>query len=104
MSRGYNKSGLHIDVGLLRDHISKLREEKKLVERLYDNVSAMRSCSDPSEYGQYYTIFRDIDQFLGYFARMIKELSEAEAEAIRLSRDAGEKIDDNAAQVRRAFL
>lgn len=103
MSRGYNKNGLFIDVGLLRDHISELREEKKMVERLYENVVAMKNCSDPSVYGQHYAILHDIDQLVEYFGRMTKVLAEAEAEAIQLSHTIGDKIEENTDRVRHTF-
>ena len=100
MSKGYNKNGLFVDVGLLRDHISKLREEKKLAQRLYDNVVAMRNYGDPSMYGQYRAVLRDVEQLIEYFDRMAKVLSDAEVEAVRLSRTVGARIKEDTDRVR----
>lgn len=103
MIRGHNKNGLFIDVELLRDHIYKLREEKKIVERLYDSVMAMKSCSD-SMYGQENVVLCEIDHLLEYFARMINVLENAETEAIQLSHIIGGKIEEDTEQARRISL
>ena len=94
MRRNHNKDGIFMDVGLLRDHISKLREEKKLASRLYENVVAMRNSAGPEFYSQYNSILRDIDQLIEYFGSMSMVISNTEAEAIRLSREIGALIED----------
>jgi len=85
----------------LRDHISKLREERKLAARLYENVLAMKRCSDPAAAYQYDPILRDIDQLEEYFQRMASFLAEVEDEAVRLSNKLGRMIDEDTDSTRR---
>lgn len=100
MRKSCNHGGLFVDTGLLRDHVSKLREEKKTAVRLYESVEAMRNYADPEAYGQYTVVLRDIKQLIEYFDRMARVLAEAGDEAVHLSREIGDLLKDDAAQVR----
>ena len=93
MSNRHN-NGLFVDTGLLRDHVSKLREERKLACKLYDTVLAMRRMSDPSVAYQYNSILRDVEQLIEYFGRMADLLSTASDEAVQMSRQIGSLIQD----------
>ena len=93
MSNHHN-NGLFVDTGLLRDHVSKLREERKLACKLYDTVAAMRKMSDPSLVPQYNRILRDVEQLIEYFGRMADLLSKTSDEAVQLSRQIGTLIQD----------
>lgn len=100
MSFDHRQSDVFVDTGLLRDHVSKLCEQKKTATKLYNNVLAMRNCGDPSEYGKYYPILRDIDQLIDYLYTMYKVLNNAEDDAVQLSRVIGNLIEDGADNVR----
>lgn len=84
MSKGYN-SGLFVDIGLLRDHISKLREEKKLATRLYENIAVMKTAADPMTAYQYDSVLRDIEQIVEYLDTMANLLAHICDEAVQLS-------------------
>lgn len=94
MSKGNHRTGVYVDVGLLRDHVSKLREEKKTAMKLYDSVVMMRECSELPAGGQYSAVLRDVNQLIEYFNRMARVLAEAEDEAIRISKEIGIAIED----------
>lgn len=80
-----NNNGLHVDTGLLRDHISKLREEKKVASRLYENIVAMKTAADPMAAHQYDLVLRDIEKMIEYFNAMSKQLTYIIDEAVQLS-------------------
>lgn len=98
MSKGYNANETYVDTGLLRDHVSKLREEKKLAMRLRDGIVAMRNNSDSAAFGEFYPILRDLDMMIEYFERMARVLAVTESEAVQLSRELGNEIEENTAQ------
>lgn len=85
MSRNHSQDGVFLDTGLLRDHVSKLREERKLALRLREAVVSMRMVSDPTVAYQYNSVLRDIDQLIEYFGRMAKLLDDVDDEAVALS-------------------
>lgn len=85
MSKGGNHNGTFVDTGLLRDHVSKLREQRKTAVKLYENVRMMKQLADPAEAYQYDSILRNVNQLIEYFDRMSKVLAEVEDDAIVLS-------------------
>lgn len=93
MSKGYNKNGVFVDTGLLRDHVSKLREERKTAIKLYDSVAAMRNCCDPVDAYKYGSVLHDIEQLIEYLTKMSKLLDRASDGAARLSHELGERIE-----------
>ena len=95
MSKDFNNDALFVDTGCLRDHVSKLREEKKLAARLYENVLVLRRLSDPSTSYQYNSILRDVNQMIEYFERMASVLNRIDDEAIRLSREIKHTIEED---------
>ena len=101
MSKSYNKNGLYVDTGLLRNHISKLQEEKKLASTLYNNIAAMKAMADPSVAYQYDSALRDAAQMVEYFRAMANQLTETDEEAIRLSRDVRGVIEDSTELIQR---
>ena len=96
MSKDY-RNGLYVDTGLLRDHVSKLREEKKLASRLYENVVIMKAMADPMESYRYDAVLRDVAQLIEYFDAMAKQLAHVEDEAVRLSDSLRGIIEDSTA-------
>lgn len=96
MSRAHNND-FFIDTGLLRDHVSKLREERKNASRLYAYVSAMKNCADPSVAHTYNSVLRDIDRLIKYLDKMADVLSDAEYDAERLSDKLGALIEHDTA-------
>ena len=100
MRKGNNTSGTFVDTGLLRDHVSKLRAEKKTAIRLRDSVMAMRNSSDGTSYGEYHSVLRDVDQLIDYLERMARLLSEAEDQAEQISHEAANQIEENTIRTR----
>ena len=94
MSKGYNND-LYVDVGLLRDHISKLQEEKKLASRLYESVAVMKTVADPVVAEEYDLVLRNIEQMIEYFRRMENMLAHIHDEAVELSHELRGIIEDS---------
>lgn len=94
MSEG-NNNGLYVDTGLLRDHVSKLREEEKLATRLYENIVDMKVAADPMETYQYDSLLRDIEQMISYFNAMANLLAHIADEAVQLSHELRGMIKDS---------
>ena len=99
MSRGYNTNGLFVDTGLLRDHVSKLREQKKTASGLYEMLLAMRGADEPSAVGRYDRILREVERLVEYLGRMADVLENASDDAVEMSRELGGLIRDDADQV-----
>lgn len=95
MSRSNNKNGLYVDTGLLREHISKLQEEKKLASRLYENIVAMKTVADPTVTYQYDSVLHEIEQVIEYFNAMANQLTHINDEAIQLSQELRGLIEDS---------
>lgn len=100
MSKSLRKSSLFVDTRLLRDHVSKLREDKKIASELYENVVKMKSLSDPSVADQYNSILYDINQMIEYFSRMADVLTNIGDNATELSHMFGEMITDDTERAR----
>lgn len=94
MSKG-NNNCLYVDTGLLRDHISKLQEEKKLVSRLYESIVAMKTVADPMAAHQYDLVLRDIEKMIEYFNAMSKQLNYIADETVQLSNEIRSIIVDS---------
>lgn len=90
-----NKNSLYVDIGLLRDHVSKLREEKKLASRLYENIAVMKTVADPMVAYQYDPVLRDIEQMIEYFNTMANQLTHIHDEAVQLSHELRGMIEDS---------
>ena len=94
MSKDYH-NGLYVDTGLLRDHVSKLREEKKLASRLYENVLVMKTMADPMVAYRFDSLLRDIGQLIEYFDAMANQLAHIDDEAVQLSYRLRDMIEDS---------
>lgn len=97
----YDHNGVYVDTGLLRDHVSKLREEKKLASRLYENVTVMKTLADPMNAYRFDPVLRDVAQLIEYFDAMANQLTHVDAEAVRLSNSVRGVIEDNTDLTRR---
>lgn len=86
MSKGDHNS-LYVDTGLLRDHISRLQEERKLASRLYENIEVMKAMADPADVHRYNAVLRDIEQMIEYFNKMASQLAYIADEAVQLSHE-----------------
>ena len=95
MSGGPNDGGLFIDTGLLRDHVSKLREQKKTALRLKHSVEKVKMLSDPSMSFQYDPIIRDVESLVEYLDRMADALDQVDDEAIMASMRIASLIDSS---------
>ena len=100
MIQGCN-SGLYVDTGLLRDHISKLREEKKLASRLYENIAVMKITASPMVAHQYDSLLRDVEKMIDYFDAIANQLDHIDDEAITLSYKLRSIIKDSTEQSQR---
>ena len=98
MSKGQYKNGFFVDAGLLRDHVSKLRQEKKMASELYRKVATMKSQADPAVAYQYDPVLRDIEQLVEYFGRTADLLAHINDEAVHLSRELRGLIEDDTEQ------
>ena len=99
MSKGIRQNGVFLDAGLLRNHVSKLREEKRTASQLRANVAAMKNCCDPAETAIYKPILRDIEQLIEYLDSMANVLSLAGDDAVQMSHMLGGLINDDSEQV-----
>ena len=99
MIKGSRHTGLFVDTGLLRDHVSKLREEKKMANRLYENLNAMRNADDPSVAYKYNSALRDTQRLAEYFSRMAEVFARIEDDAVELKNELGAMIKDDTAQL-----
>ena len=95
MSRHFNRDDLFVDTELLRDHVSKLREKKKIATKLYENVRGMRRSDEPENAYRYNSLLREIEQLIEYFDRMAAYLSDMSDDAVELSRKMGNLIEEN---------
>lgn len=103
MSKDHNKNGLYVDTGLLRDHISKLQEEKKLASKLYESIAVMKAAADPLVAYQYDPVLRDVEQMIEYFNTMENQLTRIDDEAIQLSYELRGMIEDSTDLSRRVI-
>lgn len=100
MRKGYNTNGTFIDTGLLRDHVSKLRAEKKMATRLRESIIAMQQCSDEYAGSKFHSALYDADMLIEYLERMARLLAEAEERVIQISRETDVMITDRADETR----
>ena len=94
---------MYIDTGLLRDHVSKLRENKKTAIRLYEKVLDMRRADDPTISYRYTSVLREIEQLIEYFDRMALLLDNVADDAIELSQKLGNSIQQSTGNTRRTI-
>jgi hypothetical protein len=100
VSRHFNKTDTYVNTGLLRDHVSKLRQQKKIALRLYDNIAAMKSIDIPENFYKYNSILMNIERMIEYFDRMSRALEHIGEDATQISRLLGNKIEDDTQRVR----
>lgn len=103
MSSGYGKGGLFVDTGLLRDHVSKLRERKKTATRLYETVVAMKRMDDPGVAHRYNSVLREIQQLIEYFDRMAALLDNVSDDAVELSHRIESLLENSTDYTRRTI-
>lgn len=96
-----SKNDYFVDTELLRDHVSKLKRQKKLAYLLYDNINAMKQYSDPSMSYQYNSVLRDVEQLIQYFEKMAETLDHIDDKAVQLSQTIGDIIEDDTERLRR---
>lgn len=101
MRNGYKHDGFFIDTGLLRDHVSKLQNQRKIAERLRENLQAMQRVAEPETFAQYKAVLRDVELLCEYFTRMARVLDHTGDEAVVLSREMAAMIEEDTAQTKR---
>ena len=95
------RDDLFVDTRLLRDHVTKLREEKKIALELYENIVAMKKLSDPNVSYQYNAILRDVEQLIEYFEAMARSLDLVVDEAVVLSHKSEDSILSDTEETRK---
>ena len=86
----------------MRDHVSQLREQRKLAARLYEKVKAMKDLCDPSVAYQLDPILNRAAELKDYFRKMADLLSRVDDDAVQLSLELGNLIEDETARTRHA--
>lgn len=100
MRNGYKHDGFFIDTGLLRDHVSKLQNQRKIAERLRESLQAMQRVAKPETFAQYKAVLHDVELLCEYFTRMARVLNNTGDKAVVLSREIAAIIEEDAAQTR----
>lgn len=100
MRNGYKNDGFFIDTGLLRDHVSKLQNQRKIAEKLRESLWAMQCVAEPETFAQYKAVLRDVELLCEYFTRMAQALDNTGDEAVVLSREIAAMITEDTAQTR----
>ncbi len=100
MSTGYSEDNTFVDTGYLRDHVSNLRQEKKIALELYEKVKAIKSLFDPTMCDPLIihrcnVLLGDIERLSGYFGRMADTLEHIDDEVVQLSRALGNLIEED---------
>lgn len=91
-----SSDGFLVDTGYLRDHVSKLNDEKHRAIKLYNNLVALKQCSDPSVADRCDSIIRDAKQLIEYFGTMSNVLRRVEDEADWISHKMEATIEEDA--------
>ena len=100
MRKGHKYDGFFLDAGLLRDHVSKLQNQRKIAERLRENLLAMQRVADPETFAQYTAVLRDVDLLCEYLTCMARALDNTGDKAVTLNREITAIIIEDAAHTR----
>ena len=100
MRRGRNRDGVFVDVGLLRDHISKLRRQYRTAEDLFASVNRLIRMADDDITHQHLSLHRDALQMCNYYEQMIRALSKVADEAVYVSYRIKHEIEDDTDRTR----
>ena len=87
-------SSYYFDTRSLRDHVSDLREEFRVAQRLHETVKRVRDTGDPLLWQEYGRVLNRIGELQHYFERMIDVLDNAAFDAAKLSQELGKTIQD----------
>jgi hypothetical protein len=90
-----SRNGLLVDTGYLRDHVSKLNDEKHRAIKLYNNLIALKQYCDPTIDDRCDIIIRDAKQLIEYFSTMSSVLRRVEDEADWISHKMGVTIEED---------
>lgn len=86
---------IHIDTGLLREHVSVILEEKRIAEQLLYQVEKLRKLSSDSVGPQYNAIVKKIENLIQYYRRMAEALETLGDDAVMLYREIAQKLQDD---------
>ena len=89
------EDGIFVNTGFLREHVLKLRTEKKIALELRENVEAMKYLVELDELYKIQAILRDIDMMIDYFEKMADSMDTIGNEAVYLSRTIGGIVQDD---------
>lgn len=100
MRNGYKNDGFFIDTGLLRDHVSKLKNQRKIAEKLRESIQAMQRVAKPETFVQYKAVLREVDLLCEYLTRMVRALDHTGEKAVELSSKLTAMLVDDIEQTR----
>ena len=79
--------GLYVNVGLLRDHIVDVAEQKHLAQQLLDKVNLLQRMDAEGPQDQYRILQKKISNLVEYHSRLETTLEEIAEKAVQLSHD-----------------
>ena len=77
---------VYLNTRLLRDHVSRIQEERRTAQRLYESVRRAKELSDPTIESAYNGVLDDINALIRYFEKMEDAFDQIELKAIELNR------------------
>jgi len=87
---------IHVDTGLLREHVSVVLEEKRIAMELQSHVETLMRISGDSARPQYQSILNRIENLVLYYQKMADALETVGEDAVMLHREIASKLrDDN---------
>lgn len=92
-------SEYYVDTGLLRDHVSDLREERRIAQSLYEAVKLVKDTGDPLLWQEYGRILNAIEELQRYFGKMIDVLDDVAFDATKLYQELGMGIQQSTDQI-----
>lgn len=100
MSNRFESGDVFVHTGFLREHVSKLRAERKIALELRENVEAMKYLVELDELYRIQAILHETDLMVEYFGKMADSIENISDEATYLSRTMGGLIEDDTENTR----
>ena len=86
---------LFLDTRFLRDHVSEVKDERRITQRLYDTVKYTRDLGKPELAYSYNRLLSSIDELETYFMKMADVLEDISFDADQLYARLGSMIQDD---------
>lgn len=88
--KGFN--GLYVNIGLLRDHIADVTDQKNLVQQILDKIVLLQRMDVEGPQDQYHLLQQRISNLVRYYRQLGITLDEIEEKAVLLSHDIRDAI------------